>query len=314
MTPKIPIIAQPTLGRAHFRAADGAVLPIRSWLPPRSEPQAIVLALHGFNDYSNAFDQPGLQLSSKGVAVFAYDQRGFGNAPGRGRWAGNAAYETDAIAVVGQLRRRYPHVPLFLLGESMGGAVVMTAMTASAPNSVDGVILSAPAVWSRDMMPWYQRALLALVSTALPDMKLTGSGMQVRASDNMELLRGMGRDRLVIKETRVDAIEGLTDLMDMAQARAGALPIPALVLYGEHDQIIPAEPVVAMLEKMRARPTIRLAIYPEGYHLLLRDLHADQPLADIAAWVKNPRAQLPSGHERALGDRTWLDESRALGP
>ena len=66
---------------------DGAKLPLRSWLP-KDKPRAIILALHGFNDYSNAFAAPGKEWAKHGVATFAYDQRGFGGAPERGRWAG----------------------------------------------------------------------------------------------------------------------------------------------------------------------------------------------------------------------------------
>ena len=307
MVPAITPKTEPVLGRSHFKTADSAVLPVRSWLPVSGRPKAIILALHGFNDYSNAFSQPGLYLSSRDIAVFAYDQRGFGNAPGRGRWAGTDNYIADVVAISQRLRLRYPDVPLYLLGESMGGAVVIAAMTSVQPRLVDGIILSAPAVWSRDTMPWYQRAVLALAAATLPEMELTGSGIKVQASDNIEILRGLGRDRLVIKATRVDAIEGLADLMDAAQAQAGVAPIPTLVLYGQHDQIIPSEPVAAMLEKMPRRPNIRLAVYPEGYHLLLRDLHASQPLDDIAAWVKDPRASLPSGNERNPDDKCWLN-------
>ena len=50
----------------------------------------------------------------------------------------------------------------------------------------------------------------------------------------------------------------------------------------------------------RAR-TATLALYDTGYHMLLRDLDAEPVLADIAAWIKDPTAPLPSGRERAVG-------------
>ncbi len=259
-----------------------------------------MVALHGFNDYARAFTQPGQSLSLRGIALVAYDQRGFGNAPGRGFWAGTGAYVADLGAIVRQLHLRYPGVPVFVLGESMGGAVAIAALTSPSPPDVQGLILSAPAVWSRDMMPWYQRAVLALAAATLPELELTGSGLKIQASDNIGMLRGLGRDPLVIKSTRVDAIAGLTDLMDTAQYRAGKLKVPVLVLYGERDQVIPRRPVGALLEKLSSRPETRMALYPEGYHLLLRDLHADLPLADISAWIAQPGGCLPSGFEKPL--------------
>ena len=223
---------EPVLARAHFVTADGTVLPLRAWWPVSDPVKGIVVALHGFNDYGRAFTQPGKYLSRRGIALVAYDQRGFGHAPGRGLWAGTESYIADLDAVVSQLRRSHPGVPVFVLGESMGGAVAIAALTSPAPPKVDGLILSAPAVWSREMMPWYQRAVLALASATVPELELTGSGLKIQASDNIEMLRGLGRDPLVIKATRVDAIDGLADLMDVAQHRVGQLSVPVLVLYG----------------------------------------------------------------------------------
>lgn len=183
----------------------------------------------------------------------------------------------------------------------MGGAVAIAALTSPSPPEIAGLILSAPAVWSRDMMPWYQRAVLALAASTLPDLELTGRGLKIQASDNIEMLRGLGRDPLVIKSTRVDAIEGLTDLMDIAQARAGLIKVPVLVLYGARDQVIPKRPVESMLRQLSLRPDTTNALYPQGYHLLLRDLHADVPLRDVVAWINDRYMPLPSGFGKPPG-------------
>ena len=84
-------------------------------------PRAVILALHGFNDYSNAFAAPGAAWARLGIATYAYDQRGFGAAPARGRWAGGRVFAEDATTAACLLRQRHPGVPLYLLGESMGG-------------------------------------------------------------------------------------------------------------------------------------------------------------------------------------------------
>src|ERR1035437_7929115 len=70
-----------------FILADGARLPYRAWLP-QGEPEAVILALHGFNDSRNAWLLSAPHFAAAGFAVYAPDQRGFGSAPGRGRWPG----------------------------------------------------------------------------------------------------------------------------------------------------------------------------------------------------------------------------------
>jgi acylglycerol lipase len=276
----------PVLGWSHFTAADGAVLPVRSWLPAEASVKAVIVAVHGFNDYSRFFTAPGEYLSRRGFACYAYDQRGFGNAPGRGFWAGEEAYVGDLKAFIERLRLRYPGIPLYVLGESMGGAIAIVTMTSANPPEVDGLILSAPAVWGRATMPWYQRAALETLAHTAPWLQLTGAKLKIMASDNIDMLRQLGRDPLFIKATRVDAMYGLTNLMDAALDRAGQLNLPTLVLYGDHDQIIPREPLKRILEKMPGPPQTKVVFYEDGYHMLLRDLQAEKPLGDIVAWIE----------------------------
>ncbi len=282
----------------YYRAQDGATLPLRQWLPD-SNPKAVLVALHGFNDYSNFFDRPGAYLRTQGVACFAYDQRGFGAAPKRGLWAGIPTYTDDLRVFVHLLRRHYPHQPIYLLGESMGGAVVITAMREIIPE-VEGVILVAPALWARKTMPWYQTSLLWTLAHTVPWLTLTGQSVGVKPSDNIKMLRELGRDPLVIKKTRVEAIYGLTDLMDAAFNSADNLHVNALILYGENDELIPKKPTYDFLQRFLSGSgqNKTVAFYREGYHMLLRDLKGDIAWKDIDAWINVQGNELPSGADR----------------
>lgn len=301
IAPAGPAVTAPKLAPDHILATDGARLPLRSWLPPASaKPKAIVLALHGFNDYANFFDAAGTYLASRGVAAFAYDQRGFGGAPNRGLWPGTASLTSDLRDASRLLRRKYPGVPLYLLGESMGGAVILVTMGGNAPADADGIILAAPAVWGRASMPWYQSVALWMAAHAMPGSAVTGQGLGIRPSDNTEMLIALGRDPMVIKETRIDAVFGLVNLMDQAMAAAPHVEVPALILYGERDQLVPPGAMAEMLKSLPPFPADqrRLAFYSDGFHMLLRDRQAEVVWADIVAWIGSRRAALPSGADQ----------------
>jgi alpha-beta hydrolase superfamily lysophospholipase len=288
-------IEPPALTQDTIVTTDAKRLPLRAWLPSQA-PLAVVIAVHGFNDYSNAFDGLGKLLAEQGIAVYAYDQRGFGGAPNHGYWAGEGAMSDDLITAVGLLRARYSGKPLYLLGESMGGALVMTTMARPDSPNVAGIILSAPAVWDRDSMGLLQQGALWLATHTMPWLTLTGRGLDIKPSDNIEMLRRLSADPLVIKETRVDTIHGLCDLMDHAALVAPQLHVPTLALYGEKDEVIPAAPTYKMLNELPNEPVPAVkALYAKGYHMLLRDLEAKLVLNDIASWIKNPSAPLPSG-------------------
>jgi len=292
-----PGISAPEISTNAIITKDGTRLALRSWLPETSPPKAIILALHGFNDYSSFFDDPGNFLAQRyALASYAYDQRGFGETLKPGTWAGVNAYVEDAKTAIALLKQRHQGVPIFLLGESMGGAVAMSAMASDAPPVVNGTILSSPAVWGRVTMPWYQRFALWLGANTLPWMTLTGQGLNIKPSDNIEMLIELGRDPLIIKETRIGTIYGLVNLMDAGLESAARLKGPTLILYGEKDEIVPKTPTAMMIGELPETEKYhqRIALYEGGYHMLLRDLPAATVWKDIAAWISDPTAPLPS--------------------
>jgi alpha-beta hydrolase superfamily lysophospholipase len=269
-------------------ARDGTRLPLRRW-EAADKPRAVIVALHGMSDYSNAFDMPGKLWAAQGITTLAYDQRGFGLSSNPGIWAGAEAMRSDLNDAVAAARARYPGVPVFVLGESMGGAVVLTAIASSNPPVADGVILVAPAVWSRGDMPLTYRAALFLGAHLLPGMILSNNAaksvVKIVPSDNVPMMIALGKDPLFQKKTRVDTLFGLVNLMGEARSAPDRIKAatPILFLYGANDQIIPAKPTQAVIAALGSKAAVKH--YEHGYHMLLRDLEGESVDRDVADWV-----------------------------
>lgn len=277
----------PVINANTIVADDGAALPLHAWMPATNPPSAVVLGVHGFNDYGRFMDAAATYLAERGIVSYAYDQRGFGRAAHHGLWPGTETLTRDLKAAVRAVRRRHPGVPVYVLGESMGAAVVVVTMAQPDPPDVDGMILVAPAVWGRETMPWYQTAALWAAAHTVPWKTATGRGLGVRPTDNIEMLRALSRDPLVIKKTRVDSIYGLVNLMDAAVDAAPRLNGRCLILYGKRDALIPAGSVRLFLDRLPrdGQNRRRVVIYSNGYHMLLRDLQAKKVWTDVAAWL-----------------------------
>src|SRR5688572_5279887 len=95
--------------------SDGTHLPLRRWEAEGGAPKAVIVALHGMSDYSNAFDMPGKFWAGQGITTIAYDQRGFGKGANPGIWAGSDAMRADLLDAVAATRLRYAGVPVFAL-------------------------------------------------------------------------------------------------------------------------------------------------------------------------------------------------------
>jgi acylglycerol lipase len=280
----------------RYVTRDGMKLGLMHW--DASMPKAVIVAVHGMNDYSNAFAMPAPWWASQGISTYAYDQRGFGRSPQRGIWPGGDLMRRDLADFVDVVRRRYPSLPVFVLGESMGGAVAITAFASDMPPRADGLILIAPAVWGRQSMPLAYRVGLWMGAHTIRWKAFTGSGLNITPSDNIEMLRANGRDPLFIKGTRTDAVYGLVRLMGDAYASAPRLKdknMPMLYLYGGRDQIIPKAPTQTVMGELGREAEIKT--YPTGYHMLLRDLNAEPRWADVATWIQE---QLRTGAQMAV--------------
>jgi acylglycerol lipase len=297
LQPLGPVVTNPSFGADRLVMDDGVALPLRHW-PAEGKTKAVVLAVHGFNDYSHAFEEPAGVWAKEGIETYAFDQRGFGETPYHGLWAGDRRMVADLKAATRLLRQRNLNLPLYLLGESMGGAVVMSAAVDNDPPPADGLILVAPAVWSRHNLGPVATGALWFFAHTVPWYTLDGRGLRIEPSDNREMLEKLFRDPLIIKATRIDTVYGLVGLMDRAWAATPRMPARTLVLYGAHEQVIDDTAAAAMLRELPRGPVgPRIAIYSQGYHMLLRDLNANIVRQDIAAWILNPADPLPSGAE-----------------
>ncbi|MGE0044168.1 MAG: alpha/beta fold hydrolase [Hyphomonadaceae bacterium] len=290
-----PDFAGAAFAEDAFVSFDGARLGLTKWLPTEGEPWAVVVGLHGMNDYANTYAMAGPYWAERGIATYAYDARGFGRSPNRGHWGGEELMTEDLRTACRVARAAHPDAVLAVVGESMGGATAIATFGAPGAPTIDRLVLAAPAVWGWSELPDMYALTLWLGAHTLPGRAVTpprNVTRRIQASDNIEMLRALGRDRNMIFETRVDALYGLVNLMETAAERVSAIQTPTAYLYGAHDQIIPRR---AAERAARALPAgARTALYPNGWHMLLRDLQAQVVFEDIEAFLRDARAPFPS--------------------
>lgn len=285
----------PGLSDDWFIAGDGARLGLTVW-PAVGVTKGVIVALHGMNDYANAFHLASPVWSRQGIATYAFDQRGFGRSVGRGLWAGPELMIEDLRQFVQLVRQRHPEVPLTVVGESMGGAVAICAFATASPPEAERLVLLAPAVWGWSSQPVPNRTLLWLSARMAPDRPVTPPewlSSVVQPSDNLEELQAMGRDPCMIWGARPDTLFGLVSLMETASRDIGRVKAPIAYLYGGRDQVIPRAP--SLSAAARIKPTDRTAWYGQGYHLLIRDRRRDLVIKDVASLILYPVRALPSG-------------------
>ncbi len=307
-----PGFAGPRLEEQYFVASDGSRLALTRWDAVDGSPWAVIIGVHGMNDYANTFHLAAPWWAARGVTTYAYDQRGFGRSPHRGIWAPDSLRTEDLRTLTALVRQRYPTTKIAVVGESLGGAVAIEAFARDRPPEADRLVLAAPAVWGWTSQPLLNRTLLWLAEGVAPGHVFKPPSWltnKIAASDNRDELIAMGRDPLMIWGARTDALYGLVNTMQHARREIGGLRAPTLYQYGAHDEVIPPSATVAAVRRLP--PNVRTAYYPDGWHLLLRDRHADRVWEDILAFIRDPEAPLPS---RAPGLSESLARRRGRHP
>ncbi|MDI6651687.1 alpha/beta fold hydrolase [Gluconobacter japonicus] len=272
--------------------SDGAHIPLRIYTAAHPL-KAAILALHGFGDSRDAWEFFAPSLSTAGIEIVAPDQRGFGATQDAGGWSSTTRMVEDVHEELAWLHSRYPDLPLYVMGESMGGAVALLLAT-DPPPELSGTILLAPAIMKIGE-PW--QTVLDGIDTVAPHWKLDGSAVPGEhvASDNIHALRRMYFDPLTQHSSTVHPLAGLIHLMTAAFNAAPHVRTPMLMVFGGRDQFVLPPYTARFLKRLPA--SVRLDEFPTAHHLISRDKRITAQ--DVASWILTPDQALPSGGDIA---------------
>jgi acylglycerol lipase len=262
-------------GKRHYP------LPYRLWLP--EAPKAAVLLLHGAFDYAGAFDALCPQLAARGFAVLAYDQRGFGETKTRGRWAGGQTMARDVAAAASFLRARAPRVPLFLLGESMGGAIAVRAVGKGMVPGLSGLVLVAPGALACTL----RRTVYAVIASVLRRLGSRAEffAQRVRGDDlTAEASIRLLADPLVLRRVSPSIISGLVNAGAAAVDLASRVRVPSLTLVGSREDVSTRGCVRRLHSRLGGDAD--WAEFKNGPHMLLHWQDNGPVLERIFGWLE----------------------------
>jgi acylglycerol lipase len=264
-----------------FAASDGADVPYRLWLPER--PRAALLLLHGCCDYSGAFDSVGAKLARAGFAVMAYDQRGFGATQSRGRWVGGARVIQDVGEAATFFRTRLkPGLPMFVVGESMGGAVAIHA-AAETELDIAGLVLMAPGAlaspFRRSLYGW----LLYFFRKVVGEAELVVERLDSSDLSSAAAIRLLG-DPMVMRSISAGLLDGVIALAHSAVDAASRVTVPTLTMMGAKDDLLRRD-CIQQLHRNLAGPK-SWADIKDGPHLLLHWTRGKEVLRTARRWIE----------------------------
>jgi alpha-beta hydrolase superfamily lysophospholipase len=272
-----------------FTGFKGIRLYYRAWLPG-FDSRAVLVNLHGLGDHSGLYPNLASYFPPRGIALYAYDMRGNGRSPGQRAYVAEwREYLGDLGAFLGEVRKSEGDKPLFLLGNSLGGLIVLD-YALHHPDGLSGVIAAAPPLGKLGVPPILM-ALGRALSRLAPRFAIR-TGMD---------LSGLARDPTVVEAVLADPLfhrwgtarlsTEVTKAIERVQAGAAKFSLPLLILHGSADRMVLPDGSRRFFAQVQHFDR-EYREYPEAYHGLFADIGYESVLGDLGRWIE---AHIPAG-------------------
>lgn len=268
-----------------FKAKDGFEVYEQWWLPGDAI-KGMVVIVHGLAEHSGRYAHVAAALNKAGYAVGALDQRGHGKTDPGGPTAVIRSFDDfwdDLDIFLERARQRSEGKPLFLLGHSMGGEIVVSYVIERSP-ALHGLLASAAAIQiSKDVSPLMVKmaGLLSAVAPGMPTIKLDGTAIS--------------RDQAVVDKYDSDPLNyrggvpartgaEINRVVKLIQNRMEEIRLPILIMHGTADRLSDPQGSKDLYARVQS-PDKTLKLYDGFYHEILNEPEQEKVLADIVEWM-----------------------------
>jgi alpha-beta hydrolase superfamily lysophospholipase len=299
--------------RSILIADDGRKILVDYWpANVAAAPSVVVQVMHGLAEHPARYSRFAAACNAQGYALFAHNHRGHGENCAEqdfGFFAECNGWDrviSDVYAVQQDIRRRFPGVPIVVLGHSMGSFVAQSFLMEH-PDGADALILSAsnlpplmqvlPGHWIARFIAWRhgKRARSAMLN------QLGFGEFNKRFAPNRTDFDWLSRDESEVDRYVRDPLCGfdssnglwadLTGALLKVGRRASLRKIPAslpiLIAGGEKDPVGGVKGMGALADayKRSDHDNVTLRTYKDGRHEMLNEINRDAFTQDVLDWI-----------------------------
>jgi alpha-beta hydrolase superfamily lysophospholipase len=266
----------------YFSGVEGYQLYYQRWYPV-SPPQSIQVIIHGLGSHSSTFGNLVEFLGDRGYVVYAWDLRGHGRSPGQRGYINNwREFREDLRAFLQLIEAQENNLPLFLLGQSLGGTIALD-YALHYRDRLNGLVLFAPAL-EVHISP-IKLVLGRIFSQFIPRFSLN-TGLDLTAgSRNSQIISAYLQDPLIHPKGTARLATEFFQTVTWIEKHTDLLQVPLLILHGGADKIAMPKSSRHLFDKITLADK-EIHEYPQSYHELYNDLNYQDVLADIGDWLQ----------------------------
>jgi alpha-beta hydrolase superfamily lysophospholipase len=265
-----------------WKSRDGLEMYARGWKP--ETPRAVVVLVHGLGEHVNRYPHVAEALAQAGYAMQGFDERGHGQSGGaRGH---TPAYEyllNDITDFIADAQKRYPGLPVFLYGHSMGGNQVINYVLRTPNNKLKGVIATGPWLRLAFEPPAMQVTLGKLMNNLYPAFSQANGLDQSALSSDPAVVKAYATDPLVHEKITARLFVSMYTNGLWALEHAADLKIPLLLMHGNADRVSSAKASAEFAQK--AGKIVTLHLWDGFYHEVHNEPGQAEVLKAMVDWL-----------------------------
>lgn len=222
---------------AKLDGSDGTAFYIRGWEPNNKKPKALIALIHGLGEHTGRYLHVGKTLTDAGYAIVGFDLRGHGRSGGsRGHFPSLATIMQDIRQFFKYLVQRYPDVPHFLYGHSLGGLLSL-AYALQYPNGLQGVIVTGAGLRSPLQQQTVKVAMVKVLASFLPGVTVPSGLLAETISRDPDVVKKYVNDPLVHDKTSMGFGKSALSAIDLCFTSAREFKPPLLIMHGSADKL-----------------------------------------------------------------------------
>lgn len=266
-----------------WKSHDSLDIFAQAWEPSMPLPKAVVCLVHGLGEHTSRYAHVAEALGREGFVLFGADLRGHGRSGGaRGHLSSIEDFMKDIDVSVEQARLRYPGLPLFLYGHSLGGIQVLYHGLTRKPN-FKGVIATSPGLHTALEKQYFKVFMAKILGSLLPTSTLV-SGLEPKdLSHDKAVVQAYINDPLVHDKITFGFGKVMTGVTGWVLAHAHEFPLPLLLMHGKADKIAFPSSSTEVAAALKDKCT--LVLWDDAYHEVHNELEKDEFFKTMTLWM-----------------------------
>jgi alpha-beta hydrolase superfamily lysophospholipase len=217
---------------------DGLAFYVQGW-EPDSNPKAALALVHGVGEHTGRYPHVGKALTDAGYVLAGFDLRGHGKSGGaRGHFPYLDAVMMDIARFRDLLSERYPNLPQFLYGHSLGGLLSLTYALKNKQAGIKGVMVTGAGLRSALQEQKAKVAIAKVLGSLLPTITIPSDLDPNAISRDKSVVDAYVHDSLVHDKTSLGFGKSALTAIDFCWAHAREFTHPLLMMHGKADALV----------------------------------------------------------------------------